>query len=222
MVSIEGQAEPATATATAASTTTSPAAGERGDEEVGRFCSGSAPAGEVTARKDALLARCVARAHYHEERESFLSFVNRSFNFCVVLSGSAAFAAIVSGAGSSWGTAVAFATTAIAALQLVFDFPGKIRTHVDLRRRAIDIFAKASRKDADIDALTGDFALLSAEAPPTFHALEAEAYNHAQLAMGWGEDTLLIIPQRDRSTRNILRHSTARYPFRSNANAEAG
>lgn len=216
MVSIEGQAEPA-ATATAAISPTATA--ERRSERIG---AGTAPAEKVISEKDALLARCVARAHYHEERESFLSFVNRSFNFCVVLSGSAAFAAIVSGTGSSWGTAVAFATTTIAALQLVFDFPGKVRTHVDLRRRAVEIFAKASRPEADIEALTGEFALLSAEAPPTFHALEAEAYNHAQLAMGWSEDTLLIIPQWDRSTRNILRHSTARYPIRKDANTRAG
>lgn len=223
MVSIEGQAESAASGAKAGNDATAAAtvrdeSGLPGREEV--LNDGSAPTQERLSDDIALLARCVARAHYHEEREEFLGLASRAFNFLVVVFGSAAFAAIAAGDAGWAGQAAAFSTTVIAAAQLVFDFPGKIRTHVDLRRRNTQIGADATVKGADIGELNHQYILASADSPPTFFALEAEAYNHAQLAIGQSENTLLYIPWWHRVTKNVFRHSTTNYRYRSEIEAE--
>lgn len=222
MVSIEGQAEPA---AVASEARADAAISEAVRNESGRFIreevsNGAATAEERLTDQETLIARALARAHYHEEREAFLLSFYRASSFLVLLFGTTAFATLSVGTPGWIGQIVAGLTAALGALQIIFDFSGQSREHAILRKVATEIVASAKEDGADLVALEKRYVLASANSPPTFHAIEAEGYNHAQLAIGQSEATLLYIPFWHRVTKNIFRHSTTNYRYRSEIEAE--
>jgi len=110
-------------------------------------------------------------AIYHTSRRRFFELLTRSLSFLVVVSGTAAVANLhaieprIAAAGAA----------TIGALQLVFDFNGRARTHEILQRKYYDLIA-------EIDGIQSpnDEQILKWQA-----ALDAIAYNAACRNMGY-------------------------------------
>jgi len=210
MVAVGEAEEPATPlaadTAAGARADAEPAAAtEAGEEEARRVSDRAAPPeGFEVEPVNATLARALVRAYYCEDREAFLSWSYRLLNLAVLVSGTAAFAALSQDLPfrAEW---VAFATAVIGSVQLVFDIPGGMRLYAYHRRLATDVAAKAIADGADLCALQRELMVASAEMPPTFHAVEALAYNAAQCALGRPRETLLEVPWWKRRLRHLLR-----------------
>lgn len=200
-----GQAEVATA-ASAASAAQSETGLRDKDNHSGQQRPGTAAAsGQELTPAETLLARALAKARYHEDREAFLGAATRWLNFLVLVFGTGAFAGLIAAGDHPAAKWAAAGTALIGSIQLVFDFPGLARTHIALRRLATEICADAVMPDADIAALNYRLIRLSAEEPPTFHAVEALAYNHAQNALGRSAKTLLQVRWWDQLWKNFWR-----------------
>jgi hypothetical protein len=133
-------------------------------------------------------------AIYHTSRRRFFELLSRSLSFLVVMSGTAAVANLqildprIPAAGAA----------AIGALQLVFDFHGRARTHELLQRKYYDLLA-----DIDLvlapegEQLTRWQAALNriyADEPPPMRALDAIAFNAACRNLGYEHATKHIAP----------------------------
>ncbi|TXN63728.1 hypothetical protein FV232_22550, partial [Methylobacterium sp. WL30] len=103
----------------------------------------------------ALAMRAFRNARYHEDREGFYSALGRWSNFTGIILGSAAFAG---GVASSPVLAIIGGSLAaiISAGRLVFDFSGKAKNHLDLRKSFLDILAAAQIKSANVEQLEID------------------------------------------------------------------
>jgi hypothetical protein len=124
-------------------------------------------------------------AIYHTSRRRFFELLTRSLSFLVVVSGTAAVANLhaieprIAAAGAA----------TIGALQLVFDFNGRARTHEILQRKYYDLIAEIdgiqSPNDEQILKWQAALNRIYADEPPPMRALDAIAYNAACRNMGY-------------------------------------
>jgi hypothetical protein len=127
--------------------------------------------------------------------------------FVVVLSGTAAFGAIVR-QGSALASFFAFVATAAGVADLVFDLDGRARLHNSLKRRCYDLLARLDLKE-EPDHLRAALTRMYSDEPPTMHAVNSIAFNAAVDAMGRPpEQKYLLQPW-----QILLRHW---WPFRAN------
>jgi len=83
-------------------------------------------------------------AIYHTSRRRFFELLSRLLSFLVVISGTAA----VANLHAIEPRFAAAAAATIGALQLVFDFNGRARTHEILQRKYYDLIAE-NRRDSE-------------------------------------------------------------------------
>jgi hypothetical protein len=124
-------------------------------------------------------------AIYHTSRRRFFELLSRTLSFFIVASGTAAVAnlKILEPRIAAAGAAV------IGALQLVFDFNGRARTHEILQRKYYDLVAEIdgiqSPSDEQIVKWQAALNRIYADEPPPMRALDAIAYNAACRNMGY-------------------------------------
>ena len=151
-----------------------------------------------TPRIEDLRFRALQNALYHTARRRVLENRNRWMNFLIVAGGAATVIQAVERAvplegvfGIPWHAILGTIITLIGALQLVFDFSGRARTHEILQRRYYDLLGSIEEcVDPDAEVRTkimGQIARISGEEPPIYRALEALTYNEATDAL-YGKD----------------------------------
>ena len=123
-------------------------------------------------------------AMYHSARKGFLDGLNRVLSFVIVAAGTTA----VGDLGTKFGLGSAQIYAAVAALagalQLVFDFGIKARTHEFLQRQYYELLARISEtrnpNENEVAKWEADLQRLYSEEPPPMRALDAIAYNAAR------------------------------------------
>jgi len=125
-------------------------------------------------------------ALYHTARRQVLEGLSRWMNFLVILGGAGTVTQIA-GQNTTASVGLGIAITAIGALQLVFDFAGRARTHELLQRRYYDLLSEIQGGgEPTIEQrfhFTREMTKIAGEEPPTYRALDAIAYNEALDAM---------------------------------------
>lgn len=117
---------------------------------------------------------CLNSARYHEDRETFFSFVNKGALFLIVLSGTAALSPL----REHHPLIFPLLTTVLGLLNLVFDVSGKARLHAGLKRDVYIILADV-KDGANLEKLRKRLTLVYADEPPVMYAVSAVAYNGA-------------------------------------------
>jgi hypothetical protein len=124
-------------------------------------------------------------AVYHSSRRRFFELLTRSLSFLVVVSGTAA----VANLSVLDPRAAAAVAAVIGALQLVFDFNGRARTHEMLQRKYYELLAEIdgvlNPNDEQIVKWQAALFRIYADEPPPMKALDAIAYNAACRSMGY-------------------------------------
>jgi hypothetical protein len=136
-------------------------------------------------------------AHYHKARQRRLDTWSKTANFLVVVLGTTAAADLGKdfflkqlptmevGATSA---AIGFLVAVTGALQLVYDWSGRARTHEFLQRRFYEVIAKIEEKRPDteefLSELEAEMVRIYADEPATLRALDAVAYNETVDALG--------------------------------------
>ena len=138
---------------------------------------------------DALRFQALRNALYHTARRRVLEGWGRWLNFLVIVGGAASVTqALQASAAGPW--MVGIAITVVGALQLVFDFAGRARSHEILQRRYYDLLGRIEETgeapDAARAAFASEVARIAGEEPPTYRALDAIAYNEALDALHGG------------------------------------
>ncbi len=210
MVSREGTAQTTsetTAEAVAGKEIRSPA----GTGERWSAAGPEAPERQTMTPELALEMRLLRNLRYHEDRQGHFDAWNRWINFAVLALGSTAAATALSTHPhvAVYGGALA---AAAGAAQLVFDFGGKARTHLELRRSFARLYAKSVQAGADVEALHAEMTGLYADEPELFHAVNAMAYNAAELSYGRSRDELLKVAPWRAVLRHYLRFDPANFP----------
>lgn len=140
------------------------------------------PQKDRTMTRDELRHHFLRNALYHTARRRVLEARARWTNFIVLALGTAAAADVLGQFGISQSL-LGLVIAVIAALQFAFDWAGRARTHEFLQRRyyeaLAEIEARSEISDADCSAFDSRLALLAAEEPPTYRALESITYNEA-------------------------------------------
>jgi hypothetical protein len=155
-------------------------------------------------------------ALYHLARRRWLETWGKLFNFSIVIAGTSA-AADVFGYIPDSRIWLPFGIAAIGALQLVYDFSGRARTHEILQRRYFSLMAEieecvepdqlqCAKWSAEISRIAGD-------EPPTLRALDAIADNQATNAM-YGGGNRLKVNMWQSLTRQTLAHNGASFPIK--------
>ena len=151
----------------------------------------------MTRTIDDIRFDALRNAIYHSSRGGFLNTLNRFLSFVVVVTGAAAVADL---GREEWGfppAAFAAIATVAAALQLVFDFGSRARTHEFLQRRfyeiAADVSEAQSPSEAEIKRWDATLKRLYAEEPPPMRALDAISYNAAVESLGWAKERRLRV-----------------------------
>jgi hypothetical protein len=119
-------------------------------------------------------------AIYHTERRTFLDFVNRSLNFCVIILG-AGVAANIAGQFKIDGRWLEFGVVFVATAQLVFDLGSRARTHEFLQKRYYEMLSEMEKEDIGAEDVKKKWSVklltIAADEPLPMRALDALAYN---------------------------------------------
>lgn len=155
-------------------------------------------------------------ALYHTARRQRLELWNRGLTFLVILGGAGTVSQVLVAAG--FAVYLGMLITTVGALQLVFDFAGHARTHVELQRLYYSVLGQI-KEGGDLsvkqrNAIMSEIVRISGEEPPTLRALDAVAYNEATDAL-YGEDRAhekLHITGWQSATRHLQPHNGASFP----------
>lgn len=154
--------------------------------------------------------------YYHEERAAFFARINRAIDFFILVSGLATVATL-SNLLPGWlqidGRIIAAAVSIVGALQLVFRFNNSEQIHTYLRKRFLELHADLA--DGDEVIIARRSRTLYPEEPPTYHAVDAIAYNAAMRAFHRPEPELLAVRWWHKLLRNFVRFSPNSFPRRS-------
>lgn len=152
---------------------------------------------------------------YHEDREAHFAFWNRLLDFFVLVSGLGTVIALSDMLPTYFqfdGRIIAAATSVIGAIQLIVGLAKKEHVHGDLRRRFLALHAEFA--DSTPAEIRRKMRALVAEEPPTYHAVDALAYNFAQAALDRPERYLKVVTTRQRLLRNWRRYVDTPFPRR--------
>lgn len=209
-----GQAETYATTGAGASPSTAasgPTSGAEGTHQRVDAAGSKAASGAPMTPDLAVAMRAYRNARYHEDREGFFNALNRWSNFVGILLGTAAFAG-----GAALVPALAMAGGALAAIvsagRLVFDFSGKARIHGDLRKSFLALLAEAQRSEADTRDLERRMVELYRSEPEVFNAVNAMAYNAAQIAFERPRSTLIAVRPMRAWLRHVFRYEPSDFP----------
>ena len=161
-------------------------------------------------------------ALYHTARRRWLEGWSRFLNLLIIIAGTSA-ASDMFGYLPNITKPTAFAVAVIGALQLVYDFSGRARTHEILQKRYFDLIAdieecitfneKLCKKwDAEMMRIAGD-------EPPIMRALDVIADNQATQAMS-GEANRIEISLWQSATRHLIAHNAGKFPLTKKSNEQ--
>jgi hypothetical protein len=159
---------------------------------------------------------------YHEDREGHFALLNRLLDFFVLVSGLGAVIALsdlLPEAIRIDGRYIAAATSVIGAIQLVAGLSKMEHIHGDLRRRFLALHADLT--ESNVADIRRQMRLLYPDEPPTFHAVDAVAYNFAQSALGRPERFLKVVTPTQRLLRNWRRYVDTPFPRRGEVESKA-
>lgn len=172
---------------------------------------------DVMNRVFAAKHTALRNALYHTARRKWLDTWGRMLNFMVIVAGTSA-ATDMLGLVQGSAKLAAFTVAVIGALQLVYDFSGRARTHELLQRRYYTIYADISECTAPDDKKCAEweaeFARAAGDEPPTMRALDAIADNQATNALLGGKRRLTVNWWQS-ATRHLFTHNSADFPPRS-------
>ena len=172
---------------------------------------------EWQLKADGLLFGCERNTRYHTERRAFLDTWHRWMMVGVLLSGSAAIAALseVFGTASEWALALMLIPTVVGAINLVGGITHKARDHEILARRFFDMAKRINVVEADVDSVEGwraNILDIYGDEPPTYYALNAECHNAVCQARGTPKEHMQRVQWWQHWLRNWLRFSTRDFP----------
>ncbi|MBO0904418.1 hypothetical protein [Jiella sonneratiae] len=152
---------------------------------------------------------------YHSMRRQFFERCERLGNLAVLLLGAASVAQVTArtiGDENNAALAIGFLVALVGGLQLVFNFGGRARDHAMFQARFYGLLAKAERPGSEPDRLAAEIesemATFYGEEPPTYHVVNAIAYNAVQESFGRPDKSALIrISARQNLLKNILHYS---------------
>lgn len=209
-----------TATATAAEGAQSEVVGAAeavyGPQAAQRGAKGSAdglePAEEAEPLTD--VQRCeislLRNIYYHEDRAAHFARINRGMDLLILVAGLATVVAL-SDLLPGWlqvdGRWIAAAVSVAGAVNLVFRLGSLEHLHAYLRRRFLEIHADL-QGGADLKSVAQKMRALYPEEPPTYHAVDAIAFNAAMRALRRPEKHLLDVS----GLARVLRHCSRRSP----------
>ena len=128
----------------------------------------------------------------------------------VLVSGSGAVVLLAHDAGRPWPVAIMLLTSAIGAIGAVWGLAGSARDHELLYRRFHATAARIRPDLADQDSLAAwrlELLEIYQDEPDVYHALNAECYNAATRALGFGKDKRIPLRSRHRLLKNWIRFS---------------
>ncbi|MGR7994123.1 hypothetical protein [Xanthobacter sp. ZOL 2024] len=171
--------------------------------------------------REGLRFHALRNALYHTARRRWLEAANRIVTFLIILLGTAAAAnasrILGDSAADVW---LGVATAALGAIQLVFDFGGRARTHQVLQQKYYDILARVEAMAADdqkeICQLSGDMVRIYADEPPIADVPDAVAYNAAAKALGSSDEECFKISKWTRIAATLFPF----FPFRLRTHSE--
>lgn len=159
--------------------------------------------------------QALASATYHSDREAWLTLVGRLCVGASVVFGSAALAVILSDA--KWlASAAALAATIAGAVNLVVAPAQAARDHRDLKRRYLTLVSELDRGTYDgPDKALGAYRLIAIDAPPTYEAARALAWNavvRSHYPASLAVVHLFAVPDNHRWLRHLWRYAGESYP----------
>lgn len=143
--------------------------------------------------------QALRNALYHKSRQRRLEWWARAANLVTILLGSAAAAKAFGLGGPSTEILIGFFVAAVGALQLVYDWSSKARTHEFLQRRFYEVLAKIEEADSgviskgELQRFNAELIRIYADEPPTLRALDAVAYNEALDSLGGAKGDRLVL-----------------------------
>ena len=163
---------------------------------------------------------CDRSSRYHTHRRTFFDWCHRWMMVAVLISGSGA-VAILSGAfgqevrGSVVSIVIMLIPTTVGAISVVWNLTDRARDHELLARRFYQIAKSINVEEADPERIENwriEILGASEEEPAVFYALNAECYNAATRAIGFGDDKLRQIARWRYHLRNWVRFSAGKFP----------
>ena len=172
---------------------------------------------EWQEKANEILFGCERNTRYHTERRAFLDTWHRWMMVGVLLSGSAAVAALSKAfvLSSGWTIALMLIPTVVGAVNAAWNLTHKARDHEMLARRWHDLACRININQASERAVeewrVGEHAILADE-PPTFYALNAACHNAVCQARGSGREYMQRIRWWRHALRQWLRFSPETFP----------
>ncbi|MBP0617845.1 hypothetical protein [Jiella mangrovi] len=142
--------------------------------------------------------RAMRNGVYHSMRRQFFERCERFANLSVLLLGAASVAQV---AAKTFGDDMpslifGFLVALVGGLQLVFNFGGRARDHAMFQARFYGLMAKTERSGDDPERLAAEIesemATFYGEEPPTYHIVNAIAYNAVQDSFGRPDKSALF------------------------------
>lgn len=143
--------------------------------------------------------QALRNAVYHKSRQRRLEWWARVANLVTIMLGSTAAAKAFGYGGELTEVFIGFLVAAVGALQLVYDWSSRARTHEFLQRRFYEVLAKLEEIDEDdisrveLQKFNAELTRIYADEPPTLRALDAVAYNEALDSLGGAKGDRLEI-----------------------------
>ena len=172
---------------------------------------------------------CDRSARYHTHRRTFFDWCHRWMMVAVLVSGSSAvailsgaFSSEVRGGGVMLSIIIMLIPTTVGAISVVWNLTDRARDHGILARRFYQIAKSINVEEADPERIEDwriEILGASQEEPAVFYALNAECYNAATRALGYGDDRLQQISRWRYYLRNWVRFSAGNFPLMRGANS---
>lgn len=159
---------------------------------------------------------------YHEDREAHFAWVNKALDLFTLVSGLGTVIALSDLLPHGFqvdGRWIAALTSVVGAVQLVFGLTRREALHSDLRRRFLALLVELD--DDTVKQIDGRMKALYGDEPPTFHAVDALAYNAAQSALDRPKGTLRVVSGWQKAMRNWRRFEGVRFPEKGDMKAKA-
>ncbi|MFD1913828.1 hypothetical protein [Halodurantibacterium flavum] len=151
-------------------------------------------------------------ALYHDMRASWFGALHRASLFVTILLGSGTVA--VMGADQPFfAILTGFAVAVVSAASLVWDFSGRARDHMELKRRFYTLLSQLEAGTSGRD-IGPQMTLIYADEPAIFYGVNAIAHNAAVSSLYGDGGRRLAVPRVRGLLRHMLPSSAANFPYK--------
>lgn len=173
----------------------------------GNTAGSEAAAGALKADRFELLRVAV----YHDEMMRWHSMLARWINLLTILLGTSAFAGFA-GQRAEIAQVSALMVAVAGALGLVFDFGGRARVHLDMKRRACAALADLEKGNLSSAEVQAEIISMFADEPPEMRAVGALAHNQAGRTVFGDAFTKVRVRWLERRLRHIMAFRSREFP----------